>query len=95
VSGDETWIHQLEPRDITRIHEVASYELPMQKSKTASSAGKVMAAVFWDMKGVLLVDTVHIGTTVSSEAYVDVLQRLESNAARSTRKENRRCLPFT
>ncbi|UYV70662.1 hypothetical protein LAZ67_8000195 [Cordylochernes scorpioides] len=40
------------------------------------SAGKVMAIVFWDRKGVLLVDYLHKGETINSERYCETLTKL-------------------
>jgi hypothetical protein len=38
------------------------------------SARKLMAAVFWDRKGVLMVKLIKIGTTITSEAYCETLK---------------------
>jgi hypothetical protein len=43
--------------------------LPCEKFKRDPSSGKVMTAVFWDMKGAILVKIRKKGTTVNSEAY--------------------------
>jgi hypothetical protein len=39
-------------------------------------ARKLMAAVFWDRKGVLMVDFMQQETTVTSEVYCETLKKL-------------------
>jgi len=36
---------------------------------------KIMASVFWDRKGILLVDFMHPGATINALAYCDTLTR--------------------
>lgn len=50
----------------------------------AFSAGKVMATVFWDSKGILLIDYLERGTTINADRYCDVLKKLK-NAIRRKR----------
>ena len=49
---------------------------PAKKSKVVESAGKVMATVFWDSKGILLIDYLPRGTTITAEHYCEVLKKL-------------------
>ena len=42
------------------------------------SAGKLMATVFWDHKGVLLVDFMERGTTINAGSYCATLERLRA-----------------
>ena len=46
-----------------------------RKFKQAQSAGKVMAAVFWDRKRVLLVDFMATGTTINADRYCETLPK--------------------
>jgi len=48
------------------------------KAKTRLSAGKVMAAVFWDFKGVLLVDFLHTRRTVNAAYYCNLLEKVRA-----------------
>ena len=52
---------------------------------TVMSAGKVMAAIFWDAEGVLLVDYLDKGHTITGAYYSDLLRQL-----RETIKQIRR-----
>jgi hypothetical protein len=40
------------------------------------SVRKLMAAVFWDSKGVLMVEFMQQGTTITSELYCETLKKL-------------------
>jgi hypothetical protein len=70
VTGDETWVHYVTPetkRDSMIWKHVGSP--PPKKFKTVLSAKKVLATVFWDRLGVLLVDFLPRGNTVNVEQY--------------------------
>jgi hypothetical protein len=58
-----TWKHPLSP--------------VKRKFKTVQSPGKVMATVFWDVHGVLLVDFTPPGSTINTAAYQENLKRLK------------------
>ena len=47
-----------------------------QKFKTSISVKKIMASLFWDRKGILLVDFMPPGATINAAAYCDTLMRL-------------------
>jgi hypothetical protein len=48
----------------------------VNKFKQMLSARKLMAAVFWDRKGVLMVEFMQQGTTVMSEVYCETRKKL-------------------
>ena len=58
---------------------------PQKKFKTQPSAGKVMATVFWDSKGVLMVDYKPAGISITGAYYADLMKQL-----RTAIKEKRR-----
>jgi histone-lysine N-methyltransferase SETMAR len=78
VTGDETWVHHVtsETKQASMTWKHASSP-PSKKFKTTPSAKKVMATVFWDHKGVLLVDFLTKGDTVNADRYCDTLSRLQ------------------
>lgn len=53
--------------------ENASGEGAPVKAKTRLSAGKVLATVFWDSRGVLLIDFLHVRKTVNAAYYCQLL----------------------
>lgn len=78
VTGDETWVHHYEPESKRRSMEWRHSDSPRKKKfKSQASAGKVMATVFWDQEGVILVDFMPKGTTINSEAYILTLTKLK------------------
>jgi hypothetical protein len=52
------------------------------KFKVQTSAGKVMASIFWSIEGSLLVEFLERGAIVSSEQYVCMLKRLKQQMQR-------------
>ena len=53
-----------------------SYSPPPRKAKVVTSAGQIMASVFWDAEGVLLIDYLSKGSTVTGQYYSDLLWQL-------------------
>jgi hypothetical protein len=72
VTGDEIWVSFVnveikeQPKQWRHIH---SPEEP-KKFKQTSSARKLVATVFWYMKGVLMVEFIQ-GTTLKSQVYCE------------------------
>ena len=55
VTVDETWVHYYEPENKAQSRQWVGPGSPRPKKfKTQPSAGKVMATVFWDAKGVIM-----------------------------------------
>ena len=54
-------------------------EKPKNKiSKLQPFPGKVIATVFWDYQGVILVNSMAKGTTINSDAYIVTLNKLKN-----------------
>ena len=47
-----------------------------KKFRTQPSASKVMAMVFWDSKGIILIDYKPAGTSITGEYYANVIKQL-------------------
>ena len=57
ITVDETWIHHYTPGTKIQSEQWTVKGNPAsKKAKTLFSAGKVMATVFWDSHGVVLID---------------------------------------
>ena len=54
----------------------APWLTPPKKFRTQPSAGKVMATVFWDSKGIILIDYKPAGTSITGEYYANVIKQL-------------------
>ena len=50
--------------------------------KTLPSAGKVMCTVFWDRKGVILLDFLEPGQNINSDRYIATLTKLKARISR-------------
>jgi histone-lysine N-methyltransferase SETMAR len=78
VTGDETWVSHFTPmskHQSCEWHHLWSPKKP-RKFKQVVSMRKIMATVFWDRKGVLLVDFLPKGTTINAQCYCETLRQL-------------------
>ncbi|GFT37733.1 histone-lysine N-methyltransferase SETMAR [Trichonephila clavipes] len=70
VTGDETWVSHITPESKRQSMEWRHTNSPVRvKAKRTISTRKVMATVFWDRHGVLLVEFMQQGTTINAAAY--------------------------
>ncbi|XP_030003909.1 histone-lysine N-methyltransferase SETMAR-like [Sphaeramia orbicularis] len=78
VTQDETWVHHFEPESKLQSKEWKHHgSPPPKKFKRVASVGKVMASVFWDCEGVLMVDYLQKGQTINGEFYASELRKLK------------------
>jgi len=75
---DDTWIHHYtpEPKQQSKQWTEASCSAP-KTTRSVPSAGKVMASVFWDAEGILFIDYLVKGKTITGEYYSNLLTRLD------------------
>ena len=78
VTIDETWVHY-EPENKAQSRQWVGPGSPMPKKfKTQPSAGKVMATVFWDAKGVIMLDLLPKRSTITGVYYANLLDQLKT-----------------
>lgn len=78
VTVDETWIHHYTPEMKEQSKQwTSSGEHAPKKAKTVPSAGKVMATVFWDSKGIIFIDYLEKGRTITGQYYAQLLDRFD------------------
>ena len=74
---DETWAHHFDPetkqQSMQWKHPTSP---PMVKFRKTASAGKVMASVFWDSEGVLMIDYLERSKTVTGVYFVELILKL-------------------
>jgi hypothetical protein len=76
VTGDETWIHHFKPKTKRQSMEWHHTTSPWKKKfNSIPSASKIMATVFWDCEGVILIDVLPWGQTINSDIYVETLKK--------------------
>jgi histone-lysine N-methyltransferase SETMAR len=86
VTADESWIHHYDPESQTEAKQWKHPDSPTPKRPLQSrSAGKIMMSVFWDAKGVLLLDFLPHKETVTGLYYSHLITKL-----RAAIKEKRR-----
>ncbi|UYV81057.1 hypothetical protein LAZ67_19002676 [Cordylochernes scorpioides] len=77
VTGDVTWVHYTTPETKEKSKQWNHISSPKPlKFKQTLSAGKLMATVFWNRKGLLLCDFMRRGTTINSDRYCETLKQL-------------------
>jgi len=86
VTGDETWVYHRDPESKMESMQWKHKTSPTSKKfRVEKSAGKVMATVFWDKKGLLLLEFMPQKTTITGQTYADTI-----TALREAIKEKRR-----
>lgn len=82
VTMDETWVHHYTPETKQQSMQWKHVGSPTpKKAKTVPSAGKVMASIFWDAKGIILIDYLQTGTTINAQYYCTLLEKLKTKIA--------------
>ena len=83
MTMDETWIHHFTLDSNQQSNEwTAAVESHPKRSKTQTSAGKVLASVFWDAQGILFINYLEKGRTIYSEYYIALLVCLKEEIAK-------------
>ena len=74
VTVDETWVHYYEPENKAQNRQSVGPGYPWPKKfKTQPSAGKVMATVFWDAQGIIMLDFLAKKSTITGAYYANLL----------------------
>ncbi|UYV70868.1 hypothetical protein LAZ67_8000923 [Cordylochernes scorpioides] len=86
LSSDNLALFEANPEEFQQSMQwIHSGSPPPKKAKTVPSAGKVMVSVFWDSEGVLLLDFLNKGQTITGDYYENLVKQL-----REAIKEKRR-----
>lgn len=73
---DETWIHHYTPESKEQSKQWVE---PGGSAPKKAKRVKVMASVFWDAHGILLIDYLPKGKTINGEYYSNLLDQLDRN----------------
>ena len=91
VTQGETWVHQFDPETKSQSMQWKHPgSPPPKKFKTMPSSGKVMASVFWDSVGVIMIDYLEKGSTINGAYYADELRRLREEIKKKRHGKFRR-----
>lgn len=86
VTQDETWVHHFDPETKVQSKQwKRPGSPPPPKFKKITSAKKIMASVFWDKDGVIMIDYLERGHTITGKYYAQELQRLREALVRKRR----------
>jgi hypothetical protein len=78
ITMDETWIHHYTPESKQQSKQWTETACSApKKTRSVPSAGKVTASVFWVAEGILFIDYLEKGKTITSEYYSNLLTRLD------------------
>jgi len=78
VTMEETWLYNYDPETKQQSVEWRHIGSPSpQKFRVQKSTGKVLASIFWDQDGLLLIDYLPKGQTVNAEYYLSLLVQLK------------------
>ena len=87
MTVDETWVHYYEPENKAQRHQWVGPGSPRPKKfKMQPSAGKVVVTVFWDAKGVIMLDFLPKRSTITGVYYANLLDQLRTAWHRTMRK---------
>lgn len=74
VTPDETWVYHIEPESKIQSKQWEhSNSPPTKKFKQAVPVGKVMASVFCDSEGIIMIDYLEKGKTINGQHYASEL----------------------
>ena len=73
MTMDETWLYHYDPETKKQSVEWRHSDSPQPKK----SAGKVLASIFWDQDGILLIDYLPKGQIINAEYYSSLLVQLK------------------
>ena len=76
VTGDEVWIHDYDPESQQHSKEWKHRTSPRPtKARIEPRAGKVLATIFWDSEGILLIGYTEKKATITGKYYASLLHQ--------------------
>ena len=93
---DETWAHHFDPE--TKLQSMQWKQPtspPIVNFLKTASARKIMASVFWDSEGVLMIDYLERGKTVTGVYYAELIRNFAKKLRKSVGKSCPRECCFT
>ena len=95
VTKDETWVHHFDPESKMQSKQWKHPCSPHPyKFKRVHSAGKVMASIFWDSQGVIVIYYFEQGRKINRACCAGELRRLRQEMARKRRGKLTRVFCF-
>ncbi len=77
VTGDEVWVYHYDPESKQESMAWVEKGTPGPvKARTRQAAGKIVASIFWDCEGPILVEYLEHKETINGQYYADQIARL-------------------
>ena len=93
---DETWIHHFTPESNRLSAEwIAAGETRPKQLKMQTSAGKVLASIFWYTQGILFINYLEKGRTINSKYYIALLVHLKEEITKKQPQMKKKKCSFT
>ncbi|KAJ2940840.1 hypothetical protein O0L34_g10101 [Tuta absoluta] len=75
VTMDETWLHNYDPETKQQFMTWKRLSSPTAKKfKAIPSAGKIMGSLFWDSQGVIMIEYLDHGATITGALYAEQIK---------------------
>nr|CAH7745967.1 unnamed protein product [Callosobruchus chinensis] len=95
VTCDETWIFQYDPETKRQSMHWKTQSSPrMKKARMSKSKLNAMLIIFFDVRGVIMVEWVPQGQTVNQKYYIEVLEKLRESEEEKTRHVEKQFMDF-
>jgi hypothetical protein len=95
VTIDETWIYIYHPETKEQCEERRHRGSPSPKKfKTQNTSSKVLASVFWNRDGILLVEYLEKGATITAQHYVALVGKLKQELVSKHRAKTSKGILF-
>ena len=86
VTQDETYVLHLDPAAKKQsMQSKHCGSLPPKKFRRVFSAGKVIASIFWDSQGFIMVDYLEEGHIINGAYYAEELRQLHQEVVKKRR----------
>jgi hypothetical protein len=83
--NNETWLHQYDPDKSS---------LPPRKFRITTSASKIIATVFWDFEGLILIGYLPRGHTMTGEYWANLIPKVRPAIKEKRRRKLRHGVRF-
>lgn len=87
VTTDETWTYHYIPETIEQSKQWKPAPTS-EEAKSVASVGKVIAQIFWDFKGIVMIDYLPKGQTITGEYYVNQTPAIARNNTKKPAKNS-------
>lgn len=86
VTGDETWLRHWDPETKQESKQWKhATSPPPKKFRSQPTAGKIMGTIFWDSRGIIMIDYLEDARTITGDYYANLMWKLREQIKRKRR----------